>query len=44
VVKASEPSERATRTERGAGVPVSERAGGAGGAKPPVSKRMEQLW
>jgi tetratricopeptide (TPR) repeat protein len=32
---ASERSERATRTERGAGAPASERVGGAGGAKPP---------
>jgi radical SAM protein with 4Fe4S-binding SPASM domain len=34
-VTASERSERATRTERGDGVPASERVGGPGGAEPP---------
>ena len=32
---ASEPRERAARTERGIGVPASEREGGSAGAEPP---------
>ena len=33
---AQERSDCATRAERGAGVPASERVGGCGGAKPPA--------
>jgi nitrous oxide reductase accessory protein NosL len=40
---AHEHGECATRAERGAGVPASERVGGSGGAKPPGLKRMGGL-
>ena len=42
---ASEPRERAARTERGTGAPARERVGGSAGAKPPglSEQRMEFL-
>jgi hypothetical protein len=40
---AHERSEGATRTERGVGVPASERVRGSGGAKPPGSEIERKL-